>query len=209
MSDRIYQLPRLVITAWLWHPCRISGKDNTAKYPWYYSTVLVDGHLYDTGRMTTSCTKEAIERVVAYDLIKNEMMSCPSLCNLALKYAHRQGWVVMDMTWFFELLLVVCLNGHAFYRFDKWIPQLLFLDWPFLLSKQQTYMDWIFGILAKFLAKMTQLSWYHSTVLVEGHFYDTGRITSCTEEAIERVVAYDFIKNEMRSCPSLPVALKM
>ena len=68
-----------MITAWLWHSCRISGKDNTAKYPWYHSTVLVDGHLYDTGRMTTSCTKEAIERVVAYDLIKNEMMSCPSL----------------------------------------------------------------------------------------------------------------------------------
>ena len=46
-----------------------------------HSAVVVNGHLYVIGGTTTGHCKDAIDSVVVYDFIKNEIILCPSLPN--------------------------------------------------------------------------------------------------------------------------------
>ena len=58
---------------------------------------------------------------------------------------------------------------------------------------------------SKLLASMPQSRRNHSAMVVNGHLYVTGGTTTGhTKDAINSVVVYDFIKNEMKSCLSLP-----
>ena len=58
---------------------------------------------------------------------------------------------------------------------------------------------------SKILATMPQPRCYHSAEVVNGHLYVVGgTTTSRSKDVIDSVVVYDFIKNEMKSCPSLP-----
>ena len=58
---------------------------------------------------------------------------------------------------------------------------------------------------SKLLARMPQPRCYHSAVVVNGHLYVIGgKPTAYHKDAIDSVVVYDFIKNEIKSCPSLP-----
>ena len=44
-----------------------------------HSAVVLDGHLYVIGGTTTTYSKDAIDSVIMYDFIKNEIKSCPPL----------------------------------------------------------------------------------------------------------------------------------
>ena len=56
----------------------------------------------------------------------------------------------------------------------------------------------------KLLANIPQPRCYHSSVLVNGHVYVIGGTTTRqAKDATDSVIAYDFIKNEIKSCPSL------
>ena len=58
---------------------------------------------------------------------------------------------------------------------------------------------------SKLLARMPQPRRNHSAVVVNGHLYVIGGSTTIhSKDAIDSVVVYDFIKNEIKSCPSLP-----
>ena len=58
---------------------------------------------------------------------------------------------------------------------------------------------------SKLLASMPQPRLDHRAVVVNGHLYVIGgTITDFSEDAIDSVVVYDFIKNEIKLCPSLP-----
>ena len=58
---------------------------------------------------------------------------------------------------------------------------------------------------SKFLASMPQPRRNHSAVLVNGHLYVTGGTTTGhIKDAIDSVVVYDFITNEIKLCPPLP-----
>ena len=58
---------------------------------------------------------------------------------------------------------------------------------------------------SKLLARMPQPRRNHSAVVVDGHLYVIGGSTTIhSKDAIDSVVVYDFIKNEIKSCPSLP-----
>ena len=58
---------------------------------------------------------------------------------------------------------------------------------------------------SKLLASMSQPRRNHSAVVVNGHLYVIGgRTTNYDKDAIDSVVVYDFIKNEIKLCTSLP-----
>ena len=58
---------------------------------------------------------------------------------------------------------------------------------------------------SKLLASMPQPRCHHGAVVVNGHLYVIGGTTTVHSiDAIDSVVVYDFIKNEIKSCPSLP-----
>ena len=57
---------------------------------------------------------------------------------------------------------------------------------------------------SKLLASMPQPTRNHSAIVVNGHFYVIGGTTTVyPKDVINSVVVYDFIKNEIKSCPSL------
>ena len=61
---------------------------------------------------------------------------------------------------------------------------------------------------SKLLASMPQPRRNHSVGVVNGHLYVIGGTTTGhTKDAIDSVVVYDFIKNKIKSCPSLPKPL--
>ena len=58
---------------------------------------------------------------------------------------------------------------------------------------------------SKRLARMPQPTRNHSAMVVNGHLYVIGGTTTVyPKDAINSVVVYDFIKNKIKSCPSLP-----
>ena len=62
---------------------------------------------------------------------------------------------------------------------------------------------------SKLLASMPQPRCSHSAVVVNGHLYVIGgKTTIHSKDVIDSVVVYDFIKNEIKSCPSLPYPVR-
>jgi N-acetylneuraminic acid mutarotase len=58
---------------------------------------------------------------------------------------------------------------------------------------------------AKLLARMPQPRKYHKAEIVNGKLFILGGTTTgFSNDAIDSVVVYDFIKNEVKPCPSLP-----
>jgi hypothetical protein len=61
---------------------------------------------------------------------------------------------------------------------------------------------------AKLLARMLQPRRYHRAEIVNGKLFILGgTTTNLSEDAFDNVVVYDFIKNEVKPCPSLPKPL--
>jgi N-acetylneuraminic acid mutarotase len=61
---------------------------------------------------------------------------------------------------------------------------------------------------AKLLARMPQPRRYHKAEIVNGKLFILGgTTTNLSKDAIDSVVVYDFIKNEVKPCPLLPKPL--
>jgi N-acetylneuraminic acid mutarotase len=56
----------------------------------------------------------------------------------------------------------------------------------------------------KLLARMPQPRRNHRAEIVNGKLFILGGTTNQSKDATDSVVVYDFIKNEIKSCPSLP-----
>ena len=113
---------------------------------------------------------------------------------------HHLQWTMFDGK------LPVMSSGHAVIVYqDK-----LYVVGGYSRSEKKVY-DRIYELTltppytSKLLARMPQPRCNHCAVVVNGHLYVIGGTTTGSfKDAIDSIVVYDFIKSEIKSCPSLP-----
>ena len=109
----------------------------------------------------------------------------------------------------FDGKLPVTLSGHVVIVYQDKLYVIGGQNWS-----ERKVSDRIYELIltspytSKYLTSMPQPRYNHSAVVVNGHLCVTGGTTTIhTKNVIDSVVVYDFIKNEIKSRPSIPKPL--